>query len=88
MDIDYIVKTFLETLKGVPITLIIMIVAMVLSFLPALFLALGQIYKVRGVRSFSLVYLAFIRATPPILLILFFYSLFPSLLNQFLKHRK
>ena len=88
MDIDYIVKTFLETLKGVPITLIIMIVAMVLSFLPALFLALGQIYKVRGVRSFSLVSLAslaFIRATPPILLILFFYSLFPSLLNQFLK---
>lgn len=85
MDIDYIVTTFLETLKGVPITLIIMIVAMVLSFLPALFLALGQIYKVRGVRSFSLVYLAFIRATPPILLILFFYSLFPSLLNQFLK---
>lgn len=85
MDIDYIVKTFLETLKGVPITLAIMIVAMVLSFLPALFLALGQIYKVRGVRSFSLVYLAFIRATPPILLILFFYSLFPSLLNQFLK---
>lgn len=52
MDIDYIVKTFLETLKGVPITLIIMIVAMVLSFLPALFLALGKIYKVRGVRSF------------------------------------
>ena len=85
MDLDYIAKTFLETLKGVPTTLIIMIVAMVLSFLPALFLALGQIYKVKGVRTFSLVYLAFIRATPPILLILFFYSLFPSLLNQFLK---
>ena len=85
MDLDYISKTFLETLKGVPTTLIIMIVAMVLSFGPALFLALGQIYKVKGVRTFSLVYLAFIRATPPILLILFFYSLFPSLLNQFFK---
>ncbi len=85
MDLDYIAKTFLETLKGVPTTLIIMIVAMVLSFVPAFFLALGQIYKVKGVRTFSLVYLAFIRATPPILLILFFYSLFPSLLNQFLK---
>ena len=85
MDLAYIVKTFLETLKGVPTTLIIMIVAMVLSFVPALFLALGQIYKVKGVRTFSLVYLAFIRATPPILLILFSYSLFPSLLNQFLK---
>ena len=75
MDLDYIAKTFLETLKGVPTALIIMIIAMVLSFVPALFLALGQIYKVKGVRTFSLVYLAFIRATPPILLILFFYSL-------------
>ena len=60
-------------------------VAILLSFIPALLLALGQIYKVRGVRTFSVVYLAFIRATPPILLILFFYSLFPSLLNQIFK---
>ena len=59
--------------------------AILLSFIPALLLALGQIYKVRGVRTFSVVYLAFIRATPPILLILFFYSLFPSLLNQIFK---
>ncbi|WP_019793631.1 ABC transporter permease subunit, partial [Streptococcus sobrinus] len=37
------------------------------------------------VTAFSVVYLAFIRATPPILLILFFYSLLPSILNAFLK---
>jgi hypothetical protein len=85
MDLNYIVNTFLVTLKGIPITLIIMVVAILLSFIPALLLALGQIYKVRGVRTFSVVYLAFIRATPPILLILFFYSLFPSLLNQIFK---
>ena len=85
MDWNYIVNTFLVTLKGIPITLTIMVVAILLSFLPALLLALGQIYKVRGVRTFSVVYLAFIRATPPILLILFFYSLFPSLLNQIFK---
>lgn len=85
MDLDYIIKTFLVTVKGIPVTLLIMVVALLLSFLPALFLALGQIYKIKGVRGFSLVYLAFIRATPPILLILFFYSLFPSLLNQLLK---
>ena len=85
MDFNYIVNTFLVTLKGIPVTLIIMVVAILLSFIPALFLALGQIYKVRGVRTFSVVYLAFIRATPPILLILFFYSLFPSLLNQIFK---
>ena len=85
MDLNYIVNTFLVTLKGIPVTLIIMIVAILLSFIPALLLALGQIYKVRGVRTFSVIYLAFIRATPPILLILFFYSLFPSLLNQIFK---
>ena len=86
MDLNYIVNTFLVTLKGIPVTLIIMAVAILLSFIPALLLALGQIYKVRGVRTFSVVYLAFIRATPPILLILFFYSLFPSLLNQIFKN--
>ena len=85
MDLNYIVNTFLVTLKGIPVTLIIMVVAILLSFIPALLLVLGQIYKVRGVRTFSVVYLAFIRATPPILLILFFYSLFPSLLNQIFK---
>lgn len=85
MDVNYIIETFVKTLAGVPITLAIMVVALLLSFFPALFLALGQIYQVRGVKSFSVVYLAFIRATPPILFILFFYSLFPSLLNQFFK---
>lgn len=85
MDFNFISKTFLATLGGVPVTLLIMVVSILLSFFPALFLALGQIYKVKGVRSFSVVYLAFIRATPPILLILFFYSLFPSLLNGFFK---
>ena len=85
MDFNFISKTFLATLGGVPVTLLIMVVSILLSFFPALFLALGQIYKVKGVRSFSVVYLAFIRATPPILLILFLYSLFPSLLNSFFK---
>ena len=85
MDFNFISKAFLATLGGVPVTLLIMAVSILLSFFPALFLALGQIYKVKGVRSFSVVYLAFIRATPQILLILFFYSLFPSLLISFFK---
>ena len=72
MNITFIIDTFIKALYGVPVTLGIMVVAILLSFLPALFLALGQIYKLRGVKTFSIVYLAFIRATPPILLILFF----------------
>lgn len=85
MDFSYIVETFVKALAGIPVTLGIMVVSILLSFFPALLLALGRIYKVKGVTSFSVIYLAFIRSTPAILLILFFYSLFPSLLNQFLK---
>ena len=85
MDIQYIISTSLWTLAGVPVTLGIMLVSIILSFFPALFLALGRHYKVKGVTSFSIIYLAFIRSTPQILLILFFYSLFPSLLNNLFK---
>ncbi len=48
MDFNFISKTFLATLGGVPVTLLIMVVSILLSFFPALFLALGQIYKVKG----------------------------------------
>ncbi|HFU3726567.1 TPA: amino acid ABC transporter permease [Streptococcus suis] len=85
MDIQYIISTYLKTLAGVPVTLGIMLVSIILSFFPALFLALGRHYKVKGVTSFSIIYLAFIRSTPQVLLILFFYSLFPSLLNNLFK---
>ena len=85
MDIRFITETFIKALSGVPITFAILVVSLVLSFFPALLLALGQIYDWKGIRGFSVVYLAFIRATPSILLVLFFYSLFPSLLNSFIK---
>ena len=85
MAIDYIIKTFVLSLKGIPVTLSIMVVSILLSLFPALFLALGRIYKIKWVTGFSLLYLAFMRATPPILFILFFYSLLPSVLNTMLK---
>ncbi|MCI7677455.1 MAG: amino acid ABC transporter permease [Streptococcus orisratti] len=85
MNFNFIISTLIKALSGVPVTLGIMIVAILLSFFPALFLALGRLYKVKGVTGFSIIYLAFIRSTPPILLILFFYSLFPSVLNSLLK---
>ena len=66
MDFSYISETFIKALAGIPVTLGIMIVSILISFFPALFLALGHIHKVKGVTGFSVVYLAFIRSTPPI----------------------
>ena len=85
MNFTYIYETFFKALAGVPVTLGIMVVSILLSFLPALFLALGRIYHWRGVTHFSILYLTFIRSTPLILLILFFYSLLPSVLNSLLQ---
>ncbi|MCY3035751.1 MULTISPECIES: amino acid ABC transporter permease [Aerococcus] len=82
MNIDFIVSTFFAALKGIPVTLSIMLVAVIASLLPALFLAIALIRKVPVLTSLIQVYLAIVRATPLIVLILFFYSLLPSLLNQ------
>ena len=49
------------------------------------FSSIGAYSQSKRCYGISVVYLAFIRSTPPILLILFFYSLFPSLINQVLK---
>ncbi len=86
MDFNLISKAFLATLGGVPVTLLIMVVSILLSFLPALWHSV-RFDKVKGASQPSVIYLAFIRATPPILLILL-YSLFPSLLNSFLRVQK
>ena len=45
MDFSYISETFIKALAGIPVTLGIMIVSILISFFPALFLALGRIHK-------------------------------------------
>ncbi|PHV60903.1 amino acid ABC transporter permease [Streptococcus macedonicus] len=75
----------LRNISIVTLTIFVLSLLIFLKISPSLFLALGRIYKVKGVTGFSVIYLAFIRSTPAILLILFFYSLFPSLINQLLK---
>ena len=82
MDFSYIVETFVKALAGIPVTLGIMVVSILLSFFPALFLAIGRIYKVKGVTTFSVIYLAFIRSTPAILLILFFSNYFEGKVKE------
>ncbi|MCY3026145.1 ABC transporter permease subunit [Aerococcus sp. JJEM-2022a] len=83
MNWDFIIDTFFSSLKGIPVTLSIMLVAVIFSIAPALLFALALQKELPVISKFIQVYLAIIRATPLIVLILFFYSLLPSLLNQF-----
>ncbi|MCH4168835.1 MAG: amino acid ABC transporter permease [Streptococcaceae bacterium] len=85
MNFQYILATFIEALKGVPTTLLISFVALIVSLPFGLFLALFRLKKVPFLSQLARLYTLIIRGTPLILLILMFYSFFPSFLNALFK---
>ncbi|MBR1911733.1 MAG: amino acid ABC transporter permease [Treponema sp.] len=85
LNTEYMVRTFLLCLKAVPVTLNITVVSFLLSFVPALGIALGRTKNIKVVSVPGKIYVSFIRGTPIVLQILVIYSLVPSLLNAFFK---
>lgn len=82
MDFGFIIETFVETLKGVPVTLSLTVVALVLGGVSGLLLALIKLENVPILTPLINLFISISRATPMILQILIMYSLVPSLLNQ------
>ncbi|MEK3644053.1 MULTISPECIES: ABC transporter permease subunit [unclassified Aeribacillus] len=64
IDFKFALEQVPEVLKGVPVTLTIAIVAMVLGLVFGLLIALCRIYKVPVLNQLSIVYISFIRGTP------------------------
>lgn len=85
MNFQYIILTFIEAIKGIPTTLFISFFAIIASLPLGLFLALFRIKKTPIISQLARIYALIIRGTPLILLILMFYSFFPSFLNAFFK---
>lgn len=85
MDWHYLIETFFKTAKGIPNTLIITFASLLIAAPGAFFLAWVQLNEIPVAKRFVRLYLALIRATPLILLILIFYSVIPSLINQWFK---
>ncbi|MBS7577336.1 MULTISPECIES: amino acid ABC transporter permease [unclassified Enterococcus] len=85
MNFQYILATFIEALKGVPTTLLISFFALLASLPLGLLLAIFRLKKIPILSQFARLYTLIIRGTPLILLILMFYSFFPSFLNAFFK---
>ena len=84
-DITFLLKTFVILWKGVPTTLLITIVSLLIGSFFGFFIALTRIHKIKVLNQLSAVYVSFMRGTPVVLQILVVYSLFPSLLNALLK---
>jgi len=79
------IDTFFLALTGVPATLSITAVALILSTPIAFFMAISRIYNVTVVKQIVTTYVSFIRGTPVVLQILIIYSLLPSLFNTIVK---
>lgn len=86
LNYDFMLNTFFVVLKGIPVTLKITLVSLIIAAPLSFFMALIRIYKVKILKELVKVYVSFIRGTPMILQILVVYSLIPSLINYFVKY--
>lgn len=86
LNYDFMAKTFWVVLKGIPVTLNITLVALLVAAPISFFMALIRIYKIKILKEFVQVYISFVRGTPMVLQILVVYSLVPSMLNNIVKN--
>lgn len=85
LNYDFMIQTFPAILKGIPVTLKITLVSLLVAAPVSFFMALIRIYQVNILRQLVRVYVSFVRGTPMVLQILVVYSLVPSLLNYLIK---
>ena len=75
IDFKFALEQVPEVLKGVPATLTITVVAMVLGLIFGLLIALCRIYKIPVLNQLAIIYISFVRGTPLIVLLyVFFYG--------------
>lgn len=82
LNTDFMVKVAHTAIQGVPVTLQIVLVALLISLPIGCLFALIRIYRIKGLEQIVKLYVSFVRGTPIIAQILIVYSAFPSLLNM------
>jgi L-cystine transport system permease protein len=81
LDFNFMLNTFVLSLKALPVTVTITVTALLVAAPLGFLMALCDIYRIRGLRQLSALYISFVRGTPIVLQILIVYSVVPSLLN-------
>ena len=85
LNTEFMIEAFKASLSGIPVTLGITVVSLMISMPLALLMAIKKINS-KGPLSFLInTYISIIRSTPMVLQILLLYSLLPSFLNFFIK---
>lgn len=85
LNTEFMIEAFKASLSGIPVTLGITVVSLMISMPLALMMAIKKMNS-KGPLSFLInTYVSIVRSTPMVLQILLLYSLLPSFLNFFIK---
>lgn len=83
LNYTFLIDTFFIALSGVPITLLVTIVALLIALPLGFLLALTRINQVPILNWFSRIYVSFVRGTPIIIQIFIVYASVPLILSLF-----
>ncbi len=86
MNLQFMSRTFIACLKGIPTTLIIVSLTLLISTPLAILVGIARYKKIKVLHQILSVYTSFIRGTPSILQIYLVYNTVPSMLAIFLKN--
>lgn len=81
-DLDFAIRNFAESLKGIPVTLLVTGVAFLIGFPIAFFIALVRLNKVPFFSQVATVFLSYMRGTPVIVQIFLVYNVLPVILQN------
>ena len=81
MNYQFLVETFFVALSGVPIALLVTVVALLIALPLGFLLALTRINKIPVIHHIAKIYVSFVRGTPIIIQIFIIYSSIPLMLK-------
>lgn len=82
---EFFIKTFFTALKGLPVTLKITLIALLLSLPMGFLFAVIRLKEKSFAKRLVSIYVSFIRGTPIVVQILVIYSIVPSILSVIIK---
>ncbi|MDN4492077.1 amino acid ABC transporter permease [Ureibacillus aquaedulcis] len=81
LNMEFLIDTFFVALSGVPVALLVTVVAMAIALPVGFFLALTRINEIPVLNWFTKIYVSFVRGTPIIIQIFVLYSVIPLILS-------
>ena len=85
LNTEFMIEAFKASLSGIPVTLGITVVSLMITMPLALMMAIKKINSTGPLSFLINTYVSIVRSTPMVLQILLLYSLLPSFLNFFIK---